>query len=418
MNNNGMVEQYFLRSRNQEMELNTSQFKCIYESTFKYQGKVSGIRLLVSNLDNDSGVHYHSSKMASPLLPPFNRLWQMAQDVREVLLKIESQKVALIISGDPFVFYYLLRMMTWLPEKHNVALINYFDITTNRNFLIKKMNDYVINTVANFIVSSQITFPTDYLDCAGCRADVKPIVDSNSNGVIAGIDIVIPTKNVGLSELEKCISSVLPQLDGRDFIYLVDDNESESKICEEIARLSSQIIVVQGSRSGIGATRNIGARAGENPLIAFIDSDDYVLPNYLQLQRDFHFKYPDVSATGTWIQSFGAHELVYPQWDGISPIGLLACLPPAGVLMWKRGAISDLGFFNEEFTDGFEDFDLVARAISLKFKIFVLDYPLYRYRRGHKSLSRTWTKSREIELQNRVAGNLQNLCNHEFNDYI
>jgi len=416
--NNNMDEQRNLRRRNQEMGSASSYFKCIYESSIKYDGKVSGVRLLASNLDIDFSVRYHSSKLANPLFPPFNELWQMAQDVREILLKIESQKLSLIISGDPFVFYYLLRMMTWLPQKHNVALINLLEIRTNENFLIKKMDTYVIKTVENFILSSEITFPTDYLDCAVCSVNQKPIPDLDASLVMAGIDVVIPTKDVEQSELEKCISSVLPQLGERDLIYLVDDNGSESKVCDKISRMSSRIIVVQGSRAGIGATRNIGARVGENPLIAFIDSDDFILPNYLQLQRDFHIAYPAVSATGTWIQAFGAHELIYPQWDGISPIGLLSCLPPAGVLMWKREAISKLGFFGEEFTDGFEDFDLVARAISLKFKIFVLDYPLYRYRRGHKSLSQTWAKSREIELQNKVAGNLQNLCSHEFHDYL
>jgi len=418
MNNNHIDQQHILRSRNQEMELASSRYKCIFEFSFKYQGKVSRLRLLASDLEIDFSTRYPTSKLASPLLPPFNRLWQMAQNVREILLKIESQRLTFVISGEPFTFYYLLRMITWLPETHSVTLINFLEITPTSNFLIRKMNDYVIKTVENFISSSDLNFPTNYLDCAFCKLNEKPTLDSSIRLAIAGIDVVIPTKDVEQSELEKCINSVLPQLSEKDFIYLVNDNGSESKVCEKIAKISSRIIVIQGSRTGIGATRNIGARAGENSLIAFIDSDDYVLPNYLQLQRDFHFRYPEVSATGTWIQAFGSHELIYPQWDGISPIGLLSCLPPAGVLMWKREAISKLGFFREEFSDGFEDFDLVARAISRKFKIIVLDYPLYRYRRGHKSLSQAWTKTREIELHNKVAGNLQNLCKHEFNEYL
>jgi glycosyltransferase involved in cell wall biosynthesis len=413
-----MDQQYTLRSRNQEMELASSHFKCIFEFSFQFQGKVSRVRLLASDLEINFSTRFLSSKFASPLLPPFNSLWQMAQNVREILLKIESQRLTFVISGEPFVFYYLLRMITWLPEKHSVTLINFLEITPTSNFLIRKMNDYVIKTVENFILSSDINFPTNYLDCAACKLNEKPASDSDTKLLITGIDVVIPTKDVEQPELERCINSVLPQLSENDLIYLVNDNGTESKICEKIARISSRIIVIQGSRAGIAATRNIGAREGENPLIAFIDSDDYVLPNYLQLQRDFHFRYPDVSATGTWIQAFGSHELIYPQWDGISPIGLLSCLPPAGVLMWKREAILKLGFFREEFSDGFEDFDLVARAISSKFKVIVLDYPLYRYRRGHKSLSQTWTKTREIDLHNKVAGNLQNLCRHEFNEYL
>jgi glycosyltransferase involved in cell wall biosynthesis len=333
-------------------------------------------------------------------------------------MSIPPQEILFKVTGQPYVYYYLFRMLSWFPEKHKLSIEADFSSDSSENFLMEKMRQYVLESIEGYKTSSKITFPTNYALCKECLIHNKS--DKLPHGKFGSptMDVVIPTKNVPQSQLEECLNSIQVQLEDTDVIYLVNDNSPDSKICEFIAAKYPNVVIVEGSHRGIGATRNIGARAGSNSLVAFVDSDDYVLPGYFEMQRSFHSKHLDVASTGTWLQSFGAHELIYPQWDGISPIGLLACLPPAGVLIWKREAISSIGYFNEEFVDGFEDFDLVARAISRHMKIFVFDLPLYRYRRGHQSLSQSWSKDRELELQLKVSSNLQHLCSHEFRKYL
>ena len=392
--------------------------KEIFTYTFKTAGKVSSLDIFGEKAKEIKYFQRQKVRAKSPLLPPFNELWQMATSVRTLLIEIPPQEITIKVFGDPYVFYYLFRMLSWLPQKHSFSLESNFRIGSTGDFLIRKMNDFVLSLESNFKQINLVPFPTNYIVCKECSGSEHTSAKQGRKLESTGIDIVIPTKNVPQSQIEECIASVLPQLQESDVIYLVDDNENDSEICKAIIEKFSGIILVEGSRRGIGATRNIGAKIGSNPLIAFVDSDDYILSGYLELQRKFHFEYLDVAATGTWIESFGAHELIYPQWDGISPISMVACLPPAGVLMWKREAISSLSYFNEDFTDGFEDFDLVSRAVANQLKIFVVDIPLYRYRRGHMSLSQGWTKDRETELQSKVAGNLQLLCTHEFKEYL
>jgi hypothetical protein len=86
--------------------------------------------------------------------------------------------------------------------------------------------------------------------------------------------------------------------------------------------------------------------------------------------------------------------------------------------MWKRAALEDLDFFNPSFQLGFEDFDLVARATVRKIPIIILDEVLYRYRRGHSSLSQNWNAGQEIELRNAVNDNLRKLCHHDFKVFL
>jgi glycosyltransferase involved in cell wall biosynthesis len=392
--------------------------ECIYEYSFKIGKRVSSLKILVDKSIESNLVANRSRDNASPLLPPFNGFWQLANNVRVILMKIPAQEILFKVTGQPYVYYYLFRMLSWFPEKHKFSIEADFSSDSSENFLMEKMRHYVLESIENYKLSSKVTFPTDYALCKECFNFNKSDNLVHAKFGNATIDVVIPTKGVPQSQLEECINSIQVQLEDTDVIYLVNDNSPDSKICEAIAAKYPKVVIVEGSRKGIGATRNIGARAGSNSLIAFVDSDDYVLPGYFELQRSFHSKYLDVASTGTWLQSFGAHELIYPQWDGISPIGLLACLPPAGVLIWKREAISSIGYFNEEFIDGFEDFDLVARAISRQMKIFVIDLPLYRYRRGHHSLSQSWSKDRELELQLKVSSNLRHLCSHEFKKYL
>jgi glycosyltransferase involved in cell wall biosynthesis len=192
----------------------------------------------------------------------------------------------------------------------------------------------------------------------------------------------------------------------------VDDNEFEQVELIQIIEEYKNLHLIRGRNRGVAAARNLGLSAGNNALVSFIDSDDYLLPGYLEIQRNFHIKNPSIAATGTWLQGFGSVSTVYPQWDGINPLGLVMCLPPAGVLIWKR-SILEINRFDLSFGKGFEDFDLVARVIATNYSIAVFDFPLYMYQRGHISLSQSWSPKTEQELRSKVNSNVTLLCRHK-----
>lgn len=82
------------------------------------------------------------------------------------------------------------------------------------------------------------------------------------------------------------------------------------------------------------------------------------------------------------------------------------------MLAWKKSILLANKGFDERYFDGFEDFDLVARATVKGARIVVIDEVLYEYRRGHSSLSQSWRAKREVELRNLVLENLTKLCSH------
>jgi glycosyltransferase involved in cell wall biosynthesis len=203
-------------------------------------------------------------------------------------------------------------------------------------------------------------------------------------------------------------------------IYVVDDNEKSKKLDRNwLKKYYPNVKIINGSQNGVAAARNLGVKAGKNELISFIDSDDYINESFVEIQRRFHRNFTSVAATGTWIQAFGKDSTIYPQWDNWPILGMLYCLPPAGVLMWKRKTLQSLGFFDEFFKSGFEDYDLTARCSAKKVPIVVLDKVMYMYRRGQESLSQSWTPEMETNLYLEVQSrNIKFLDTTELRIYL
>jgi hypothetical protein len=111
-------------------------------------------------------------------------------------------------------------------------------------------------------------------------------------------------------------------------------------------------------------------------------------------------------------------KIVYQQWDNFNPLGMRICLPPAGVLIWKKTAISELVGFDSNFYEGFEDFELLTRATINNLLIVVVDSIEYFYQRGQKSLSQSWDYHKEVDLLKSVLMNSKKLCEHKYLEYL
>jgi glycosyltransferase involved in cell wall biosynthesis len=327
---------------------------------------------------------------------------------------LADQKLHFEFGGYPGGHYYLIRFFLW-SGMNKTQYCDFKSIETKSNvsnFLVQHFEQFIIEAIDKW--SEENSYPNKVFACTkiNCFAShtPKPVLSGNSF-----IDVIVPTKNVSLFEVRRCLESIERQIIPGDRIYLIDDNDVAVPELANLSEESQFIKLIIGDRNGVASARNKGLNSGSNSLVSFVDSDDYLLPGYFELQRDFHKNNSDVAATGTWLQAFGNTSTVYPQWDGINPIGLLMCLPPAGVLTWKRSVLLENNF-DVSFGSGFEDFDLVARIIAKSHSIAVLDFPLYMYQRGHISLSQSWSPGQEQELRSKVNSNVNLLCRHKLTE--
>ena len=92
-----------------------------------------------------------------------------------------------------------------------------------------------------------------------------------------GISVVVPIYN---SEkcLSRCIDSILNQKYKNIEIICVNDGSTDGskKILDEYAKKDIRIKVIHKQNAGVSTARNIGIKESSMPIIAFVDSDDYI----------------------------------------------------------------------------------------------------------------------------------------------
>lgn len=98
------------------------------------------------------------------------------------------------------------------------------------------------------------------------------------------ISVIVPVYKVE-KYLRKCVDSILAQT-YKDFeVILVDDGSPDNcgKICDEYAKKDKRIKVVHKENGGLSDARNVGIKNAKGEYLSFIDSDDYVSPDFLEV---------------------------------------------------------------------------------------------------------------------------------------
>lgn len=101
-------------------------------------------------------------------------------------------------------------------------------------------------------------------------------------GQVVDISIIIPVYNAN-KYLSRCINSILHQTYSNYEVILIDDGSSDNSldICNEYAQKDKRIRVLYTTNGGPSKARNLGLRQAKSKWITFVDSDDYVTPDYL-----------------------------------------------------------------------------------------------------------------------------------------
>lgn len=98
------------------------------------------------------------------------------------------------------------------------------------------------------------------------------------------ISIIVPVYKVE-NYLSQCVDSILNQTFADWECILVDDGSPDGSgvICDEYAQKDARIHVIHKENRGVSAARNTGLSAAQSEYIYFIDSDDYVEREALEL---------------------------------------------------------------------------------------------------------------------------------------
>lgn len=101
------------------------------------------------------------------------------------------------------------------------------------------------------------------------------------------ISIIVPIYNVE-KYLSRCVDSIIGQTYSNLEIILVDDGSPDKcpKICDDYAKIDNRIKVIHKENGGLSDARNAGMKIATGKYISFIDSDDYVSEDFIQILYD------------------------------------------------------------------------------------------------------------------------------------
>ena len=97
------------------------------------------------------------------------------------------------------------------------------------------------------------------------------------------ISVIVPVYNAE-KYLQKCLDSILEQTYQNLEIIIINDGSTDNsgQICQEYEKQDDRIIYIEKENSGVSDTRNAGLDRMTGTYVTFVDSDDWVEPNYIK----------------------------------------------------------------------------------------------------------------------------------------
>ncbi|MDR1628362.1 MAG: glycosyltransferase family 2 protein [Oscillospiraceae bacterium] len=225
----------------------------------------------------------------------------------------------------------------------------------------------------------------------------------NDQNKIPDISVIIPVYN-GEKYLKKSLNSVAAQTFNNFEVIIVDDGSEDNSlyIIKEYENKYSNFKWFSIKKNGVSVARNIGIEKSRGKYLSFIDSDDFVLPNFLEIL------YNNMKENNTDIACCN-YYLYWPKRNFY--IKNVICLP-SGVYssdkalyslvkdvrlhfflwnkLWKKSLFTDN---NIKFPQNkcYEDVYACLRAFYFSKSISVISAPLYFYTRRNDSYESSTT---------------------------
>lgn len=201
------------------------------------------------------------------------------------------------------------------------------------------------------------------------------------------VSLIIPVYNVE-KYIERCIRSIINQSYRDVEIILVDDgsDDESSSICDKYASLDLRINVIHKQNGGLSSARNVGLKHASGDVVGFVDSDDYIEKNMVEvLVKPIQEYDVDISVCGWYVIRNGERKLSQfrNQYGLLTDEGAIELLLSYGGFdnfacnkLYKRNLFDDI-----LFPDGkvLEDLAVMYKLINRSSKVFVNSESLYNY---------------------------------------
>ena len=219
------------------------------------------------------------------------------------------------------------------------------------------------------------------------------------------VSVVIPCFRDSAT-LGRALDSVLDQSRPADEIIVVNDASPETKEIESVLAAYPQVkYIVNATNLGLAATRNVGVRVTSADIVSFLDADDELHPQKIELQLSL---FRPESAVSSSISRIGGERGVdrvvnyqsqarFSVFQDSSQLIRRNRLTGASIMV-SRELFLSLGGYDETLRSC-EDFDLWLRLLDKGITVLNVELPLYLYRCNENGLSRNLLNISRWELE-------------------
>ncbi len=214
------------------------------------------------------------------------------------------------------------------------------------------------------------------------------------------VSIVIPTYNRE-KIICKAIDSALSQTCKNLEIIIIDDGSTDNTKAV-LEKYGSRLNYFYQDNKGISGARNTGINRSSGDYIAFLDSDDYWLPDKLEKQIALFLKYPEFGMVACQCASIGADgQFRQKNRPGKSGSVLLDLFKKNFIrtssAVIKSECFLKSGLFDENLKEC-EEYDLWLR-IAAHYQVGFINEPLAVYTDNPKGASTDSLRGRLYRLQ-------------------
>lgn len=228
------------------------------------------------------------------------------------------------------------------------------------------------------------------------------------------VSIIVPVYNVE-KYLRRCVDSLIEQSYSQIEILLIDDGSKDNSflICKEYAEKDSRIRVFHKENEGLGLTRNYGIERACGEYITFVDSDDYLAADAIEIMlkkavitgadviiASHYYKnkeqknvLPERLYSGAEIKETLMVHMMGNKGNYLDALSYTAW----GKLYKKELFTKNNLFFPSERKFIWEDLAFSVEAYPLCEKVYILHKPVYYYCFNEGSLTHTY-KPNKLEL--------------------
>lgn len=200
------------------------------------------------------------------------------------------------------------------------------------------------------------------------------------------ISIVVPIYNVE-KYLEKCINSIIIQTYKNIEIILVNDGSTDSsgKICDIYLKKDKRIKVVHKKNGGLSDARNVGIENAKGKYIAFIDSDDFIDSDFIEILYNLIIEYnADVSCCKCNViykknkkQQVEEKINIFTNYEAINEMLYQGKIDNSACnKLYKLNLFEDIKYPKSKY---FEDLDTTYKIFLKSDKIVATNKKLYNY---------------------------------------